>query len=89
MFQISHTYSYVINMVIPAPTNTQTSLQHLNEEHKNFSEMAADYVSPTEVSLVSRQAAFPSHLASHSVRFDYCVGWPNTVSSTDPYLLCT
>ena len=68
---------------------TQTSLQHLNEEHKNFSEMAANYVSPIEVSLISRQAAFPLHLSSHFVRFDYCVGWPNTVSSTDPDLLCT
>ena len=69
--------------------HTQTSSQHLNEEHKNFSEMAANYASPTEVSLVSRQAAFPLHLPSHFVRFDYCVGWPNTVSSADPDLLCT
>ena len=64
-------------------------MQHLHEEHKNFLEMAADYVSPTEVSLVSRQAAFPLHLSSHFVRFDYCFGWPNTVSSTAPDLLCT
>jgi hypothetical protein len=88
-FQNAHNYSYVINKVSPTPTNTQTYSQHLNEEHKNFSEMAADYVRPTEVSLVSRQAAFLLYLSSHSVRFDYSVGWPNTVSSTDPYLLCT
>jgi hypothetical protein len=87
-FQNSHNYSNDINVIF-TPTNTHTSLQHLNEGHKNSSEKAADCVNPTEVSLVSRQAAFPLRSFFHSARFDYCVGSPNTVSSTDPDLLCT
>jgi hypothetical protein len=64
-------------------------LQHLNEEHKNLSKKAADYLSPSEVSSGSHQVAFLLHLSSQFVRFDYSVGLPNIDSSADLYLLCT